>query len=461
MNDTRRRWVTVAMCSVVGIVLLDESAVAVALTEIRSDFDLSRTGANWVLSAYLVALSATVAAFGRLADVVGLKTVVIGGSVAFGVTSVAAGVATDPAWLLGARVLQGLGAAAAFPASAGILRAITPPDQLGRALGYLGFSSALGLMAGPLVGGWLTEEFSWRTIFFLSAPVVVFILVATGWALEEPEHERGESRFDWRGFLFLALALGALVGGLMQAPGWGWGSLPTLATFALAAVAACVFVAVERGRADPVIEVDLFRDPTFLSGNATTLLAQFAKTSVIVYGPTYMIEVLGLSPFDAGIGIIPGLVVAMFVGPWTGGVVDRSGARKPVLFALAALSLSLAYLSFAVRQGSYAVLVPGLAVWGYGAAAMFAGSRRAVQGTVPGSKTGQASGINATAQWLGAALSVPILGAFLHTGPHFGRLYLAAGAIVAAAAVCVWWLFQNPRREGPPDAASPPSPASE
>jgi predicted MFS family arabinose efflux permease len=219
-------------------------------------------------------------------------------------------------------------------------------------------------------------------------------------------------------------------------------------------------MAVERGRGHPVIEVDLFRNPTFLSGNVTTLLAQFAKTSVIVYGPIFMIEILDMSPFDAGIGIVPGLVVAMFVGPWTGGVVDRSGARKPVLFALAALSLSLAYLSFAVRQGSYFVLVPGLAVWGYGAAAMFAGSRRAVQGTVPASKTGQASGINATAQWLGAALSVPILGAFLHTGPHFGRLYLAAGAIVAAAALCVVWLFQNPRRESPSVDAAAPSPGS-
>jgi MFS family permease len=413
----------VAMCSVVGILLLDESAVAVALTEIGDDFGMSRTGVNWVLSVYLVALSATVAAFGRLADVVGLKTVVIGGALAFGVTSVAAGVARDPAWLLGARALQGLGAAAAFPASAGIIRAITPPERLGRALGYFGFSSALGLMAGPLVGGWLTETLSWRSIFFLSAPIVFFIVAVTGRAFEEPPRDEAASqaRFDWWGFALLALGLGALVGALMQAPVWGWTSAPSLLAFAVGAVALA----------------------------PTTLLAQFGKTSVIVYGPYFLIEVLGMSPFDAGIGIIPGLIVAMLVGPPTGRTVDRIGARRPVLIALAALTASLLYLSFAVRQGNYVVLVPGLLVWGYGAAAMFAGSRRAAQGTVPATKAGQASGINATAQWLGAALSVPVLGAFIHAEPDFGRLYLAAAGIIPSAAAFVWWLFLNPRREEP------------
>lgn len=451
MSEKQRRWVMVAMCSVVGIVLLDESAVAVALTEIADDFGMSRTGVNWVLSVYLVALSATVAAFGRLADVVGLKTVVIGGALAFGVTSVAAGVARDPAWLLGARALQGLGAAAAFPASAGIIRAITPPEQLGRALGYFGFSSALGLMAGPLVGGWLTETLSWRSIFFLSAPIVFFIVAVTGRAFEEPPRDEAASqaRFDWGGFALLALGLGALVGALMQAPVWGWTSVPSLLAFAVGAVALALFVAVERNRAHPVMELGLLRNATFFSANATTLLAQFGKTSVIVYGPYFMIEVLGMSPFDAGIGIIPGLIVAMLVGPPTGRTVDRIGARRPVLIALAALALSLLYLSFAVRQGNYVVLVPGLLVWGYGAAAMFAGSRRAAQGTVPAAKAGQASGINATAQWLGAALSVPVLGAFIHAEPDFGRLYLAAAGIIASAAAFVWWLFLNPRRQEP------------
>jgi EmrB/QacA subfamily drug resistance transporter len=442
------------MCSVVGIVLFDESGVAIALTEIREDFGMSRTGVNWVLTTYLVSLSATVAAFGRLADVIGLRAVLIGGSLCFGAMSIAAGLATDPAWLLVARGFQGLGAAAAFPASAGILRAITPPQQLGRALGFFGFSSAVGLMAGPLVGGWLAETISWRSIFFLGAPVVLFVVVVAWRALDELPRDEGRSRFDWGGVLLLVLALGALVGALMQGPVWGWTSGPSLSAFAVSGLAAGLLVTFENGRAHPVIEIDLFRSRTFLSANATTLLAQFAKTAVIVYGPYYMIEVLDMSPFAAGNGLVPGVIVAMFVGPWAGGVVDRVGARRPVLIALAALALSLLYLSFAVGRASYPYLVPGLVVWGFGASAMFAGSRRAVQGAVPTTKAGQASGINSTAQWLGAALAVPIFGAFIHEAPHFGRLYLAAAAILAVATFFVWWLFQNPRHEEP-GAAQP------
>lgn len=448
LNESKRRWVLIAMCTAVGVVMLDESAVAVVLTEIRQELGLSATLTNWILTAYLISLSATVAAGGRLADHIGLKATVLAGSLIFGASSVGAGLTDDVRWLLAFRVVQGIGAAAAFPAAVGMVRATTPAEKLGAAFGYFGLSSAIGLMAGPVVGGFLAEWLSWRFVFFLSAPVVLFVIVVT-WLAAERDDTSASPRaghFDWLGLGLLVGSLTALVGGLMQGPAWGWTSRATLFTLGIGALGAVVFVLVESRQRNPVTEIALFRNPTFLAANLTTLLAQFAKTSVIVYGPYYFIDVLALSPLEAGYALLPGIVAAMFTGPATGHVVDRIGARKPVLAGLLCLATSLFYISYAVDLDRYLSLFPGLVFWGIGATAMFAGSRRAVQAAVQHHQTGQASGINSTAQWLGAALSVPLLGAFVHTHPHFQALYLAAAAAVATATVVCWRLFDSPRR---------------
>lgn len=436
--------VTFAMCCTIGIVLLDESATAIILNDIRSEYGVSRGEVNWVLTVYLVALSSTVAAFGRLADVFGLKRLLLTGVALFAIASVAASCAPGLGWLLLARVLQGLGAAMAFPSSAGILRAITPAERLGTALGYFGTASALGLMTGPLLGGWLTEQVSWRAVFAPGAVValLVWLIVLRGYNASHPRAP-AEQRFDWPGCLSLIVALGTLITWLMQGPAWGWLSPASLGLVLCSVTATLLFVRIERSRSDPVIQVGLFRNRTFASANATTLMAQFAKTSVIVYAPYYMIEVLGMSPFEAGNGLLPGIVVALFVAPWTGKRVDRYGARAPVLIALFILCASLLYLSWAVGKDSYAFLVPGLLGWGIGATAMFAGSRRAVQGAVQTAQSGQASGINATAQWLGAALSVPVFGIFVHHALDFPMLYLCASIFVAVAFVAVWMNFER------------------
>jgi EmrB/QacA subfamily drug resistance transporter len=445
LNERKQRWLLIAMCTAVGLVMLDESAVAVVLTEIRHDLALSATVTNWVLTAYLISLSATVAACGRLADVIGLKATVLAGSLIFAVSSVGAGLADNVSWLVAFRIVQGIGAAAAFPAAVGMVRATTPPERLGEALGYFGLSSAIGLMSGPVVGGFLAEWLSWRFVFFLGVPLVLFIVVVTWWAAPNSEraNDSPNARFDWLGLALLVGSLATIVGGLMQGPAWGWTSRGTLAVLGAGVMSATVFVVFEARRANPVTELVLFRNPTFLSANLTTLLAQFAKTSVIVYGPYYLIDVLGYSPLQAGYALLPGIVAAMFAGPITGRLVDRIGARKPVLTGLVCLALSLLYIGYAVGLDNYAWLFPGLVFWGIGATVMFAGSRRAVQAAVDHTQTGQASGINSTAQWLGAALSVPLLGAFVHTHPRFQQLYIAAAVAVAAATIVCWRLFEN------------------
>lgn len=430
------------MGAIAGIVMLDESAVAIVLTEIRNEFGASTATTNWVLTAYLLSLTATVAAFGRLADVVGLKALALGGSLVFGIASVGAGLAEDIRWLIFLRVVQGLGAAAAFPTAAAIVRKVTPANELGKALGYFGLATAIGLALGPTVGGYLAESWSWRYVFFLAVPIVAFVcaVLITSYR-DEPVAHATEHSFDWLGFALLAVLLGALIGGLMRGPASGWTSVSSISIFSVALAAGMGFVWLERGRANPVVEVGLFRDPTFLSANGVILMAQFAKTAVIVYGPYYLIDILGYSPFRAGNMIVPGIVVAMFTGPNMGRVIDRVGARRPALVGLGVLAAALFGISFATDARNPVLIVVALLFWGYGATTLFAASRRAAQGAVVAEKAGQASGIGATAQWLGAAVAVPVLGIFIHSEPHYSLLYLFAGVLTVFAAIVAWAMF--------------------
>jgi EmrB/QacA subfamily drug resistance transporter len=446
VSDPRVRSILPAMCCVIGIVLLDESGVAIALVSIRDGFDLSASQANWVISAYLLSLSATVAAFGRLADLLGQRRILIGGMLVFGVMSVAAGLSPTYELLIEARVLQGLGAAAALPASAAILRATTPPEQLGRALGHYGLASAVGLASGPFVGGILTELISWRAVFLLSAPVVGFVVWVAAFRIEEPERDAAPSRasFDNAGLGCLILTLAAVVGALMQGPVWGWTSPATIALLGVGIAGAIVLVRLESNHPWPIVEIDLFRNASFSSANGMTFLAQFSKTAVIIYGALYLIDDFEMSPATAGLALLPGIVAAMPTGPLSGRLVDRVGVRRPMLVCLVLLFAALVYLSLTVPLDRYAWLVPGLLAWGVANTCIFVCSRRSVQGSVPPSKNGQASGINATAQWLGAALSVPTLGVFVVSPPvHFPRVYLAAAGVAALATWIAWRHFER------------------
>lgn len=179
-----------------------------------------------------------------------------------------------------------------------------------------------------------------------------------------------------------------------------------------------------------------------------TFLAQFSKTAVIIYGALYLIESLGLSTATAGLALLPGILAAMPTGPLAGRLVDRVGVRRPLLVCLLLLVASLLYLAATVGLDRYAWLVPGLLVWGVANTCIFVCSRRCVQGSVPVSKNGEASGINATAQWLGAALSVPTLGIFVVSPPvHFPRVYLAAAGVSILATWIAWRYFERPPGE--------------
>ncbi|MEO1002643.1 MAG: MFS transporter [Cyanobacteria bacterium J06638_7] len=441
----QQRWLVLAMGLVMGVVLFDESAVAIALPDLRHNLGLTPVQATWVISAYLLTLSACVAACGRIADLVGLRRAALAGCALFGAMSALAAMSTGFAWLITARVLQGLGAAIAFPVTSAVLRGTLPLPALGQALGYLGLASSLGLTAGPLLGGVLTGLFGWRAVFLASLPVVLLAIALILRHLPPSAPGRRAGPLDRPGLALLLLAVGSLVAALMQGPAWGWRSPRTLALAVTGAAAAALFLRRERRTGNPLIELDLFAAPSFGTANLMTLLAQFAKTPVVIYGPLLLIDRLGFSPSAAGLALLPGAVAAMPAGPGIGRLSDRTGARAPLLTCLLLVVLALAWLGITQPLGSYPWLLPGLIVWGVANTGVFVCSRRGVQASAPADKAGQASGINATAQWLGAALSVPALGVFVvRTPPGFTALFLAAALVLALALAAAWRGFERP-----------------
>ncbi|MCB0917722.1 MAG: MFS transporter [Actinobacteria bacterium] len=446
MNETRRRWLLGGMCAVLACVLLDETIVAVALPEMASDLGATSGDIRWVISAYLLALASTVAAAGRLADVVGLRRAIVVGAVIFGAASVLAGAAPSSWWLILARVVQGLGAAMLLPASYAMITSTNPPDRRGRALGYYSLAGSVALAVGPLAGGALVSLFNWRPIFFVNLPIVLFILIVT-WKTAPRRGVSGSDRhIDVAGLLLLVVGLVSLVLAIMQAPAWGWLQPVTLLLAAAGVVLLVGFSVWQLRASSPLLELDLFAQPTFVMGNLMVFFTQFSKSAVIIFGAFYLQDVLGMTALEAGLALLPAVVLMPLLSVPSGNITDHLGPRRPGLGALLVMTLALVWFTAIVNVDNYWLLVPGLVVWGASVPFLFVTAISAVMSAAPTAKGGQAGGINVTGQWLGAIFSVAILGSLVVYGEQrYGLMYLVAAGLMGFMTLLAFIWFARKR----------------
>lgn len=455
LEGARKWWIGLAMGAALGLFTLDETIVGVALDAIQRELGLSELTAHWVVNAYLLTLAAFVAAGGKLADVFGLRRVFMTGLVTFGVASLAAGFAEGSTWLIAARALQGVGGAVVVPVSLAMITTSFPRDQQGTALGVYGALGGLGLAMGPLLGGVLTETLSWRWIFWVNPIVVAAIAAVVVIAWKEPER-RPSPPLDIVGLTTLVLGLTGLVLGVMQGEDWGWTSVGVLASLAVGAAALIYFVVSQLRRANPLIELALFRDATFSSANSSVFLGQLVKVASLVFFPIYLQQVLDLSPLEAGLAVMPAGIAGLAGGPVAGWATDRYGPRMPTLVGLVASAASLAWLAAWSTGTSYWPMLPAVVVWGFTLALVFAPPLTAVMTSVPQEQQGEASGISGTAQMVGGTIGVAIFSALLSAGADFDVLFFgAAVASLGVFAVCWAWLDRPP----PATQEAEPSPA--
>lgn len=434
----RKWWVLLAMGLGGGLIMLDETVVGVALPALQAALGMSTIASHWVISLYMLVFAALAAAGGKLGDVLGFRNTCLLGLGLFGLASLWAGAAQTGTGLLLARAVQGLGAAIIFPSTVAMISIVFPPQERGMALGIMATIGTLFLALGPLVGGVFTEWVSWRWIFWINIPVVAAIGLAILLAWRDPPRQRGGHPFDFTGLLCLVSGIGLLVFGIMQGPAWGWSRGPIPWILAAATGALIALVALERKREAPLISVKLFANGVFSACVSILFVGQFSKIAVVVFAALYLQRELGMSPLQAGLGLLASVVAFPVLSTRVGKYADRHGARRPVIGGMILATGAMAWLGLATDTASYWVLLPGLALWGVGMSCCYSPTLRAMAASVPLQQQGEVGGIGATARLLGGALGMAIGSTLYISSDSFAPVFLVTAALMGAAALQGW-----------------------
>jgi EmrB/QacA subfamily drug resistance transporter len=437
------------MGSSLGIVLLDEVLVGVALPTIREELDLSPVVTRWVVNAYVLAVTAFVAAAGRLGDILGHRWVFVGGGVAVCLGSLGAGLADGAAVMLASRVVEGLGAATLLSLSIAMTGIAFADSERGAAVGIYGLIAAVFAFVAPLLGGVLTDLASWRGIFFLNVPLMLAVMAVVVVFWRDVEMTAARPRLDVGGFAALLAFVAPLVIALMEAPARGWASTSILALLAVSAVGLAVFIGIERRVRHPLINLELVRPPTVVGANVVIFCAQFSKLAVIVFGALLLQDRLGLSALATGTVLLPAMLPQVVTSLWSGRMTDRLGPRPPMLAGVAVMVVALVWLAVFSSQDGYLLLVPGFLLWGVSLPFLFNPGYTTILNAVAAGQRGEASGVTSTGRQLGGALAVAVLGAVLASTDSFAAVFAVSAAITVLVWVVAYLLIERqPGREG-------------
>jgi len=422
----RKWWLLGAMGAILGVILLDETVVGVALPTIQADLHLDVVDAHWVVNIYVLLLAGVAAAAGRFGDMVGHRLLMAAGLLIFGFASLACGFADSGFWLITLRGIQGVGAAIIFPVSLAMVTMSFPEQQRGMALGTYGSVGTVFLALGPTVGGLLTEYGSWRWIFWVNPPIVIAVALVVLTAWRDPPRVHGTERLDRTGFVLLVGGLSVLIFAIMEGPDRGWSSPAILPLLIGGIVLLVAFFFVERRKAAPLIDVALFSNKTFTACNLAIFTAQYTKMAMFVFGAAYLENTIGMSPLMAGLALLPTVAPQIITAPLAGKASDRFGARWPTLLALFVMAVALLAIGIAMTQESYILIFPGLLAWGLTQAFLFVPPQHAVMTAVPPGKQGQAGGIAMSAQLIGGTVGMAVCSTLFTTTHDYRVVFLSA-----------------------------------
>src|SRR6478672_2493700 len=368
--DENRKWWTLAAVSFgLFMIMLDNTIVNVALPSIQNSLHLKISELEWVVTGYALTFGALMLTGGKLADLFGRRLVFVVGLAIFTGSSLACGLAGGASMLIGARVVQGIGAALMNPSTLSIITVTFPPRQRGTAIGIWAGVSALALAIGPLVGGLITEHINWNWIFFINIPVGVLGILAAYAFIDESRDTSREQRPDVPGLFTSALGLFALSYGLIEANTYGWTAGRILVAFAVAVVSLVVFVLLELRQRLPMLELGLFKNRGFAGANSVMLLVGLAMFGVCFYVSLYVQQVLGYSPTQAGASFLPWTMLIILLAPMAGRLSDRIGSRPLVTFGMATLTGSLVLFARMGTHETFWDLLPAMLLGGVGMAA--------------------------------------------------------------------------------------------
>jgi EmrB/QacA subfamily drug resistance transporter len=389
---------------------LDTTIVNVALPTLVRELHASNSQLQWVVDAYNLVFAALLLAAGSLSDRLGRKGMLLGGLAVFGLASVIGGLTTTPGELIAARSFMGLGAAMVFPSTLSLISNVfTERAERARAIGLWGATAGIAIALGPIAGGWLLERFSWTSIFFAMAPVALLAGALVAYSVPT-SRDPDAHRLDRPGFALSTGAMALLIFTIIEAPDVGWSSARSIAGFAATAVLFGTFIARERSTPEPMLDIQLFRNPRFTAASAAVTVAFFSLFGFIFLMTQYFQFLKGYGPLSAGVHLLPvatSVGIASVVGTK---LAVRVGTKLVVSGGLLAVACFYAWVATVSAGTGYGTIAAQMVLYGVGMGFTSAPATEAIMGVVPRAKAGVGSAVNDATRLLGGTLGVAVIG---------------------------------------------------